>query len=155
MTETTLIILKPDAVQRQLIGRIVSRFEDKGLKIVCMKMMVVDQELAAKHYEAHKDKPFYDRLVRFITSGPVVVLAVQGEEAIAVSRKLIGKFGLGAEPGTIRGDFGTSNNHNVIHGSDSSESANRELSLFFKCEIWLCLNLLSSEEKEYLNERSK
>lgn len=137
MTETTLIILKPDAVQRRLVGRVISRFEDKGLKIIGMKMMLIDQKLAAQHYEAHKDKPFYDTLVHFITGKPVVVLAVQGEEAIAVSRKLIGILGLGAEPGTIRGDFGISTNYNVIHGSDSPESAKRELDLFFENEIWL------------------
>lgn len=130
--ETTLIILKPDAVQRGLMGRIVTRFEDKGLQIVGAKLMVISQDLAAKHYESHKGKPFYDGLVKFMTSAPVLVLAVRGIGAIAISRKMMGAtFGSKAEPGTIRGDFGVSNSFNLIHGSDSPEAAERELSLFF------------------------
>ncbi len=130
--ETTLIILKPDAVQRGLSGRIISRFEDKGLQIVGMKLMTISQQLAATHYEAHKGKPFYDGLVRFMTSSPVVVLAVRGMGAIGISRKMMGAtFGSKAEPGTIRGDFGVSNSFNLIHGSDSPEAAERELGLFF------------------------
>lgn len=131
--ETTLIILKPDAVQRGLAGRIISRFEDKGLQIVGMKLMTISPELAARHYEAHKDKPFYKGLVSFMTSSPVVVLAVRGVGAITVARKLMGAtFGSKAEPGTIRGDFGVSNSFNLIHGSDSPEAAERELGLFFQ-----------------------
>lgn len=130
--ETTLIILKPDAVQRGLSGRIISRFEDKGLQIVGMKLMTISKELAAKHYESHKGKPFYDGLVSFMTSSPVVVMAVRGMGAITVSRKMMGAtFGSKAEPGTIRGDFGVSNSFNLIHGSDSPEAAERELGLFF------------------------
>ena len=130
--ETTLIILKPDAVQRGLMGRIISRFEDKGLKIVGCKMMTISQSLAAKHYEAHQRKGFYDGLVQFMTSSPVLVMAVRGVGAIAISRKMMGAtFGSGAEPGTIRGDFGVSNSFNLIHGSDSPEAAERELGLFF------------------------
>lgn len=130
--ETTLIILKPDAVQRALIGRIIARFEDKGLQVVGCKMMRIDQALAERHYEAHKGKPFYNGLVRFMTSAPVLVLAVRGVGAIAISRKMMGAtFGSGAEPGTIRGDFGVSNSFNLIHGSDSPETAERELALFF------------------------
>lgn len=130
--ETTLIILKPDAVQRGLCGRIISRFEDKGLQIVGAKLMKITQNLAAKHYEAHRDKPFYSGLVAFMTSSPVLVLAVRGKGAIAISRKLMGAtFGSNAEPGTIRGDFGVSNSFNLIHGSDSPEAATRELELFF------------------------
>ena len=130
--ETTLIILKPDAVQRGLMGRIVSRFEDKGLQIVGAKLMKISQELAAKHYEAHKSKPFYAGLVAFMTSSPVLVLAVRGKGAIAISRKMMGAtFGSNAEAGTIRGDFGVSNSFNLIHGSDSPEAAERELGLFF------------------------
>lgn len=130
--ETTLIILKPDAVQRGLMGRIVTRFEEKGLQIVGAKLMVISQDLAAKHYESHKGKPFYDGLVKFMTSAPVLVLAVRGIGAIAISRKMMGAtFGSKAEPGTIRGDFGVSNSFNLIHGSDSPEAAERELSLFF------------------------
>lgn len=130
--ETTLIILKPDAVQRALMGRIVSRFEDKGFQIVGAKMMQISQDLAAKHYESHKGKPFYDGLVKFMTSSPVLVLALRGVGVIDMSRKMMGAtFGSKADPGTIRGDFGVSNSFNLIHGSDSPEAAERELSLFF------------------------
>ncbi len=130
--ETTLIILKPDAVQRGFCGRIISRFEDKGLQVVGMKLMTISQELAAKHYEAHKERPFYASLVGFMTSSPVVVMALKGNNAIAISRKMMGAtFGSNAEPGTIRGDFGVSNSFNLIHGSDSPEAATRELELFF------------------------
>jgi len=131
--ETTLIILKPDAVQRGLMGRIISRFEDKGLQVVGAKLMTISQDLAAKHYESHQGKPFYDGLVRFMTSSPVLVLALRGVGAITISRKMMGAtFGSKAEPGTIRGDFGVSNSFNLIHGSDSPEAAERELGLFFK-----------------------
>lgn len=130
--ETTLIILKPDAVQRGLMGRILSRFEEKGLQIVGAKLMKISQQTAAKHYESHKGKPFYDGLVKFMTSSPVLVLAVRGNGAIAISRKMMGAtFGSKAEPGTIRGDFGVSNSFNLIHGSDSPEAAARELEIFF------------------------
>lgn len=130
--ETTLIILKPDAVQRGIMGRIISRFEDKGLKVVGAKMMQISQKLAATHYESHQGKKFYDGLVRFMTSSPVLVLALHGVNAIEISRKMMGAtFGSKAEPGTIRGDFGVSNSFNLIHGSDSPDAAKRELSLFF------------------------
>lgn len=130
--ETTLIILKPDAVQRGLMGRIIARFEDKGLQVVGCKLMRISQDLAARHYEAHKSKPFYAGLVRFMTSSPVLVLAIRGKGAISVSRKMMGAtFGSNAEAGTIRGDFGVSNSFNLIHGSDSPEAAQRELELFF------------------------
>ena len=130
--ETSLIILKPDAVQRGLMGRIITRFEDKGLQIVGAKMMTISPELAAQHYKDHLGKGFYDGLVRFMTSSPVLVLAVRGVGAIAMCRKMMGAtFGSKAEPGTIRGDFGVSNSFNLIHGSDSPEAAERELALFF------------------------
>ena len=130
--ETTLIIFKPDAVQRGLTGRILSRFEDKGLQVVGMKLMQISPDLAATHYEAHQSKPFYKGLVSFMTSSPVVVLALRGVNAIAIARKMMGAtFGSNAEPGTIRGDFGVSNSFNLIHGSDSPEAAERELGLFF------------------------
>ena len=130
--ETTLIILKPDALQRGLMGRIIGRFEDKGLQIVGCKMMRITPELAAVHYESHRDKPFYDGLVRFMTSSPVLVMAVRGVGAIAISRNMMGAtFGSKADPGSIRGDFGVSNSFNLIHGSDSPEAAQRELALFF------------------------
>ena len=130
--ERTLILFKPDAVQRGLSGRILTRFEEKGLKVVGMKLMQITPELAAKHYEAHKERPFYKGLVRFMTSSPVVALALEGIGAIAMARKLMGAtFGCDAEPGTIRGDFGVSRSFNLIHGSDSPEAAQRELGLFF------------------------
>jgi len=131
--ETSLIILKPDAVQRGLMGRIISRFEDKGLEIIGCKMMRITPALAAEHYAPHKGKPFYEGLVRFMTSSPVLVLAVRGLGAITICRKMMGAtFGSKAEPGTIRGDFGVSNSFNLIHGSDSPEAASKEISLFFK-----------------------
>lgn len=130
--ETTLIILKPDAVQRGLMGRIISRFEDKGLAIVGCRMMKISHELAATHYAAHRGKPFYEPLVRYMTSSPVLVMAVRGVGAITICRKMMGAtFGSKAEPGTIRGDFGVSNSFNLVHGSDSAEAAERELGLFF------------------------
>ncbi len=130
--ETTLIILKPDAVQRGLIGRIIARFEDKGLHVVGIKLMQISQQLAATHYEAHQSKPFYPGLVKFMTSSPVVVLAIRGNGAITIARNMMGAtFGSKAAPGTIRGDFGVSNSFNLIHGSDSPEAAERELKLFF------------------------
>lgn len=131
--ETTLIILKPDAVQRGIMGRIISRFEDKGLQIVGCKLMQISQDLAATHYEAHKGKGFYNGLVGFMTSSPVLVIAVRGIGAITICRNMMGAtFGSKAAPGTIRGDFGVSNSYNLIHGSDSPEAAVRELGLFFK-----------------------
>ncbi|MCX5660715.1 MAG: nucleoside-diphosphate kinase [Planctomycetota bacterium] len=131
--QTTLIILKPDAVQRGLMGKIIARFEDKGLQVVGAKLMMISQELAATHYEAHKARPFYAGLVRFMTSAPVLVLALRGNNAIDVSRKMMGAtFGFKAEPGTIRGDYGVSASYNLIHGSDSPEAAQREIGLFFK-----------------------
>ncbi|MEY3026925.1 MAG: nucleoside-diphosphate kinase [Planctomycetota bacterium] len=130
--ETTLIILKPDAVQRGLMGRIISRFEEKGLQIVGAKLMQISQELAATHYKDHQGKPFYNGLVGFMTSSPVLVLAIRGNGAIAIARSMMGAtFGSKAAAGTIRGDFGVSNSFNLIHGSDSPEAAARELSLFF------------------------
>ena len=133
--ERTLIILKPDAVQRGICGEILARFEKKGMEIVGMKFMKIPHSLAEMHYEPHKAKPFYPGLVKFMTSSPVVVIALAGKDAIAISRKMMGAtFGSKAEPGTIRGDFGVSNTFNLIHGSDSPESAQRELGLFFKPE---------------------
>ncbi len=133
--ERTLIILKPDAVQRGLCGEIITRFEKKGFQIAAIKFMKIPQTLAETHYEPHKGKPFYPGLVRFMTSSPVLVIVLEGKDAIAVSRKMMGAtFGSKAEPGTIRGDYGISNTFNLIHGSDSPESAARELGLFFKPE---------------------
>ena len=131
--EQTLIIFKPDAVQRGLIGRIMSRFEDKGLKVIGAKFMQISPELAAVHYEVHQERPFYAGLVAFMTSSPVMVLALEGVGAIAMCRSMMGAtFGSQADAGTIRGDFGVSNSFNLIHGSDSPEAAERELDLFFQ-----------------------
>lgn len=133
--ERTLIILKPDAVQRGLCGEIITRFERKGLQIVGMKCMRIPQQAAETHYAPHKGKLFYEGLVKFMTSSPVVVLAVAGKDAINICRKMMGAtFGSKAEPGTIRGDYGVSNSYNLIHGSDSPESATKEVGLFFKPE---------------------
>jgi nucleoside-diphosphate kinase len=133
--ERTLIILKPDAVQRGLVGQIITRFENKGLQIVAARFMRISPQLAEAHYAPHKGKPFYEPLVRFMTSSPVLVMALEGKDAIVITRKMMGAtFGSKAEAGTIRGDFGVSNSFNLVHGSDSPESAQRELGLFFKPE---------------------
>lgn len=130
--EKTLIILKPDAVDRRLTGEILTRFERKGLQIVGLKLAMIPLATAEKHYEAHRGKPFYNGLVKFMTGAPVVLLALEGNRAIEVARKMMGKtFGHQAESGTIRGDYGISSQFNLIHGSDSPESAERELKLFF------------------------
>jgi len=130
--QTTLIICKPDAVARGLVGEIIGRFEAKGLKLAQMKLETISKETAETHYGEHKGKPFYDDLVGFITGGPAVVMAIEGPEAIVLCRKMMGatKF-TDAEPGTIRGDFAHDLTANLVHGSDSPESAAREIKLFF------------------------
>lgn len=135
MAERTLIIVKPDAVQRHLVGPIVSRFETKGLKIVAAKFMQISRDLAEKHYAVHKGKSFFDGVVGFLSSAPVMVMVLEAEGVIAMSRKLMGKtFGNEAEPGTIRGDFGACRGYNLVHGSDSPENAELEIALYFKPE---------------------
>jgi nucleoside-diphosphate kinase len=130
--ERTLILFKPDAVQRGLMGKILTRFEDKGLKVVAAQFRQLNDELLSKHYEAHRERPFYPGLVRFMSESPVLALVLEGVDAISVCRKMMGAtFGADAEPGTIRGDFGVSRSYNLIHGSDSPEAAEREISLFF------------------------
>lgn len=130
--ERTFLMVKPDGVQRNLIGNIVQRFEAKGFKLVGAKLMSVSQELAEKHYGEHKDKPFFGELVDFITSGPVFAMVWEGENVIATARNMMGKTNpQEALPGTVRGDFGLTVGKNVIHGSDSKESAEREINLFF------------------------
>jgi nucleoside-diphosphate kinase len=137
--EKTLILLKPDAVARRLAGEVISRFERKGLRLAGMKLMSVSPELAASHYEAHKERPFYPSLIEFITSSPVVALCLEGPKAVDVARKLMGAtFGFNAEPGTIRGDYSCSNQFNLVHGSDSAESAERELALWFPNGDGIC-----------------
>ena len=131
--ERTLIILKPDSLQRRLVGRIIGRFEEKGFTIVGLKMAHLKRALVEEHYSPHRGKPFYDGLVRYMTSNPVILMAIRGRNGVAVARRLMGKtFGYEAEPGTIRGDFGISKSMNLVHGSDSGESARRELGLFFE-----------------------
>ncbi len=134
-TERSLILVKPDGVQRRLIGRLISRIEDKGLQIVGLKMLQVTPELSQKHYEEHVEKPFYPLLETFITSAPVVALCVEGPDAISVMRTLMGPTnGREAAPGTIRGDFGASRQMNLMHGSDGPEAAAREIAIYFTPE---------------------
>jgi nucleoside-diphosphate kinase len=131
--ERTLILLKPDCVQRRLMGRIIARFEDKGLNIIAMKMMSVTPELAKKHYAEHVQKDWYPVLERFITGGPIVAAIVEGLEVIRVVREMLGATsGLKAAAGTIRGDFSSSRQMNLVHASDGPEAAAREIELYFK-----------------------
>lgn len=131
--QKSLVLLKPDCVERRLIGEIITRFERKGLNIVAMKMLRVTPELSKQHYAEHVSKPFYPNLEEFITSSPIVALAVEGLEVIRVIREMLGATsGLKAAPGTIRGDFSSSRQMNLVHASDSEESAARELALYFK-----------------------
>jgi nucleoside-diphosphate kinase len=133
--ERTLILLKPDCVQRRLMGRVLARFEDKGLGIIAMKMMRVTPELAKKHYAEHVNKGWYPALEGFITGGPIVAAVVEGLEAIRVVREMLGATsGLKAAPGTIRGDFSSSRQMNLVHGSDGPEAAKREIALYFRDE---------------------
>ena len=130
--EKTLVLLKPDAVQRGLSGEIIKRLERTGLKIVGMKLMRVSEELANRHYGEHVGKPFFDGLVGFITSGPIVAMAIEGDNSVAIVRKTMGATNpADSPPGSIRGDFGADIGRNLVHGSDSPESAVRELALFF------------------------
>jgi nucleoside-diphosphate kinase len=131
--QQTLILFKPDAVQRRLVGTLLSRFEQKGLRLAGLKLVHADRALAERHYAVHKGKPFYDSLLQFLTSGPTVALVWEGREAVAVCRNLIGVTdGVKAAPGTIRGDYALSVQNNLIHGSDSPENAAAEVALWFK-----------------------
>ena len=130
--ERTLVLAKPDALQRGLVGTILSRFEQKGLKLVGLKMRRFPDEVIQEHYSVHADKPFYSALVGFMTSGPVVAIALEGKDAISVVRGLMGKTNSSeAAPGTIRGDLGQDTGRNLVHGSDSPETAQQEIGLFF------------------------
>lgn len=125
-------MIKPDGVQRSLIGRIINRVEDKGYRIAAMKMMSIDKEMASKHYGEHEGKPFFNDLISFITSGPVVAMVIEGDNVIEGIRKMMGKTDpKDSSPGTIRGDHAVNLSRNVVHGSDSGESASREISIFF------------------------
>lgn len=130
--EHTLVIIKPDAVQRGLIGKIVDRFERRGLRLVAMKLMHIDKALAQRHYAVHEGKPFYESLIQYITSAPVVVMVLEGNDAIDVVRRTMGATNpTEAAPGTIRADFGLEIGRNLVHGSDAPETAAHEVSLFF------------------------
>ena len=133
MTERTLVLIKPDAVERQLIGEVISRIERKGLNIVALELRHVSEELASQHYAEHEGKPFFGSLLEFITSGPVVAAIVEGPRAVAAVRQLAGGTDPveKATPGTIRGDFGLETQFNLVHGSDSTDSAKREIALWF------------------------
>lgn len=133
--ERTFLAIKPDGVQRGLVGEIVRRFEARGFTLVGLKFMSVSRQLAEQHYDVHREKPFFAGLVEFITSGPVVAMVWEGDGVVAAARKMIGATNpLTSEPGTIRGDFGVSIGRNLIHGSDAVDTANREVDLWFKQE---------------------
>jgi nucleoside-diphosphate kinase len=133
--ERTFLAVKPDGVQRQLVGEIIRRYENKGFKLVGLKLIQPTRELAEKHYAVHKERPFFAGLVDFITSGPVVAMVWEGDGVVASARKIIGATNpLTAEPGTIRGDYGANIGRNIIHGSDAIETAQTEIALWFKSE---------------------
>ena len=144
--ERTLVVVKPDGVRRGLVGELIGRFERKGLKLVAGKMLRIAPELAQRHYAEHHGKPFYPSLIQHITSGPVVVLAVEGRSAISVARLLLGATNpQTAAPGTIRGDLALGITPNLVHASDSPESAARELSLYFTPEEFLAYSRVGEE----------
>lgn len=131
--ERTLVLLKPDCVQRRMMGKVISRFEEKGLNIIAMKMLQVTPDLAKKHYAEHVSKPFYGGLERFITASPILAMVVEGLEVVRVVRDILGATsGLKAAAGTIRGDYSSSRQMNLVHASDSAESADREIALYFQ-----------------------
>jgi nucleoside-diphosphate kinase len=133
--QRTLILLKPDCVQRRLVGAVTRRFEQKGLRLAGLKLVQAGRPLAEKHYAVHKGKPFYDSLLNFLTSGPTVAMVWEGREAVAVARNLMGPTdGAKAPPGTLRGDFALSVQNNLVHGSDSPENAAAEIALWFRPE---------------------
>ena len=138
MVERTFVMIKPDAVGRRLCGEIIGRYEAKGLKLVGLKMQILSRPLAEKHYAEHEDKPFFDGLVAFITSGPTIQMVWEGERAIEAVRKLNGATHcLEADVGTVRGDFGLDTRHNLVHASDCAETAQREIALYFDDgELW-------------------
>src|ERR1700722_9619941 len=130
--ERTLILVKPDAFARALTGEIIARFERKGLRLAALRQLVMERDLAARHYAEHEGKPFYEELVSFITSGPLVAMVLEGESAIVAARQVIGATNpLEASPGSIRGDYAIAVGQNMVHGSDAPESAAREVGLFF------------------------
>ena len=151
--ERTFIAVKPDGVKRGLVGNIVERFERKGYKIIAMKMLQPTQEIAAKHYAEHVGKPFYNRLINYITSGPIVAMVVEGDNVVKGARHIMGSTKPDeAEVGTIRADFAQTMEYNVVHGSDCVESAEREIAIYFKpeeiCRDWkTTLDIIMEDEK--------
>ena len=149
MKQRSFVMLKPDAVKRRLTGEVLGRFEKRGLKIMATKMMLIDTNLAQKHYGEHSEKPFFKDLVEYITSGPVLPTVIEGEECIALIRKMVGATNpQKADLGTIRGDYAIDTGRNIIHASDSSDSAAREISLFFE-DSEICEYNLPDEELIY------
>ena len=143
--QQTLILLKPDCVHRRLVGTLIHRFEQKGLRLAGMKLGHAGPQLAEQHYAVHKGKPFYDSLLQFLTSGPTVALVWEGREAVAVARNLMGATdGAKAPPGTIRGDFASSVQNNLVHGSDSPENAAAEIALWFRPEELVSYQLVDT-----------
>ena len=139
--ERTLILVKPDGVQRGLVGQIVARFENRGLKLSGLKFFQMTADLAARHYAIHEGKPFYDKLIEYIISGPIVAMVWEGAEAVSVARSAMGATNpVDAAPGTIRGDFGVEIGRNLVHGSDSPENAAGEVALFFRTEELVAWN---------------
>ena len=135
MAEQTLVLVKPDGVQRGLVGQIIARLEQRGLKLAALKLMQVDDDLARRHYAEHVDRPFFGGLVQFITSSPIVAMVWEADNAVSIVRRTLGETNPANSPaGTIRGDFGIDIGRNLTHGSDSPESAEREVNLFFKPE---------------------
>ncbi|MCX7702109.1 MAG: nucleoside-diphosphate kinase [Gemmataceae bacterium] len=144
--QRTLVLLKPDAVHRRLVGAILQRFEQKGLRLVGLKLVQASRALAEKHYAVHRGKPFFEDLLRFLTSGPTLAVCLEGREAVAVVRSLMGQTdGAKSPPGTIRGDFGLSVQNNLVHGSDSPENAAQEIEIWFKPDELLNYQIAGSE----------
>ncbi|HOI70683.1 MAG TPA: nucleoside-diphosphate kinase [Methanobacterium sp.] len=149
MKEKSFLMLKPDAVKRKLAGKIIARLEEKGLKIVAAKMLIIDDDLAKEHYGEHSEKPFFKDLVDYITSGPVLAMVIEGSECITLIRKMVGATNpKEANLGTIRGDYAIDTGRNIIHASDSPASAQREIALFFK-DSEICSYILPDEELIY------
>lgn len=152
MAERTFIAIKPDGVKRNLIGKIITRFEEKGYKIIGLKLLLPTVEMAEKHYEEHKGKPFYPRLISYITSGPIVAMVIQGPNVIAEARRMMGATKPEmAEAGTIRFEYAINQEYNIIHGSDSPASAEREIAIYFKeeelCPDWTTMLEMIMDEK--------
>ncbi|MEG6584102.1 nucleoside-diphosphate kinase [Dendrosporobacter sp. 1207_IL3150] len=131
--ENTLVLVKPDGVERGLCGEIITRFEKRGLRVVGLKLLILSSEQAERHYQEHVGKPFFERLLYYITSGPIVAMVIRGNEAVKIVRTMMGPTNpVNAPPGTIRGDYATTMERNIVHGSDGIESAEREIKIFFE-----------------------